>query len=351
MAINAELKARLMSDEFGLNEEQVGKLETAGLKEATDFSLLTGQQIAEIAGVGIISAMKIGQAFAPAPTALPTFVSPDAVHTNGDDSGKATPPSKAEVTSFAGSMGIDPNMLTMLLLGNLGGGNTTGLSVSGLIPWATLLPAYKPRNKDIPYQVLAALENQLRAEFIIINSDGSINRELTAKYIESLEMGYEAMPDGVYTAEDGSLYEIVGVGVDAQSIADADPLNSAKALQQTGLGIGRVNWSGVGLDVRQTVFLAVNVTKEISPTNEAHLQWLRDHIKPGVNRLALNGQAAKAVTAYSEAYRTGSLPTLRVMLGRGPRRQEVTKRRSFTSPRDLSEARIKANDPFDNDRL
>lgn len=345
MAMNVELKTRLQSEEFGLNDEQIGKLEAAGLKEATDFALLSGTQIAEIASVGIITAMRIGQAFAPVPA--PVAVNPVVTDESNGDGGK--PPSKDEVASFANTLGMDPNLLmVMLMSGGMGGG--VG-SIAGAIPYGPLLQSYVPRRVDIAYQVMAAVEERLGTNVIIINSDGSINRELTAKYIESLEAGYDPSPDGVYTDDGGKLYEIVRVGVDAQSVADADPLNPTKALQQNQMGTGRVMWSGVNLDVRQVVFLAITETKELNAGNDAHLQWLRDNIKPGVSRLALNGQVPKAASLYNEKFRTGSLPTLRVMLGRGPRRPEIAPRRRYTTPRDLSG--IGKNNPFggDDDRL
>ncbi len=341
MAMNVELKTRLQSEEFGLNDEQIGKLEAAGLKEATDFALLSGTQIAEIASVGVITALKIGQAFAP----TPVFTAPAAATSDSDDH-PMTPPSKAEVNNFAGSLGMSSDVLMMVLMGNLAGGGTNGMDFSGLIPYGPLLLSYNPRRKDIAYQVLASLERQLGTDIIVINSDGSINRELTAQYIESLEQGYDSAPDNIYTDRNGELHEIVRVGVDAQSIADADPLDSTKALQQNGQGIGRIQWGGVSLDVRQTVYFAVK-TGEVGPANESSLVWLRDNVKPGMNRLILSRQAPKAIAMFNEASRTGNLPTLRVMLGRGPRKQEVTNRRRFTTPKDLSG--IGRNNPFNED--
>jgi hypothetical protein len=115
--------------------------------------------------------------------------------------------------------------------------------------------------------------------------------------------------------------------VDAQSVNDADPLQPEKALQKNGMGTGRINWTGVPLEVRQVAFFAATKTHEIDPNNDAHLTWLRDHMKKGAQRLVFHGQAPKAISEYNEAYRTGSLPTLRVMLSRGPRRKETMPRR------------------------
>jgi len=150
---------------------------------------------------------------------------------------------------------------------------------------------------------------------------------LTVEYIEGLEEGREAAENNIYFDETGQPYEVIKVGVDAQSVYDADPLKPTKALQKNGMGTGRINWKGVPLEVRQVAFYAANQTGEIDPANDAHLTWLRDHVKKDARRLVFHGQAPRAISEYNEAYRTGSLPMLRVMLSRGPRRKETMPRR------------------------
>ena len=109
------------------------------------------------------------------------------------------------------------------------------------------------------------------------------------------------------------------------------------------MGIGRVNWKNVSDEVRQTAYFAVK-TGEVDSANDAHMTWLRDHIKPGANRLVFNGLAPKSIGQFNEARRTGSLPTLRVMLNRSPRRPEIMPRRRRAVPNEL--AGIGRNDPF-----
>ena len=152
----------------------------------------------------------------------------------------------------------------------------------------------------------------------------------------NLEDGFDPAPDDVYDDSEGNPHEVIRVGVDAQSVYDADPLDSTRALQKNGMGIGRIKWTGVAMEAKQTVYFAVRETGEIDPKNDAHLSWLRDHVKPTSNRLSFHGQAPRAIALYNERARSGSLPNLRVMLSRGPRRPETMPRRRNTTPRDMS---------------
>jgi hypothetical protein len=170
---------------------------------------------------------------------------------------------------------------------------------------------------------------------VVIDEDGSVNKALTTEYINGLEEGRESAKDGIYFDSNGTPHEVIRVGVDAQSIYDADPCDSSKPLQKNGMGIGRVNWNNVPLEVKQAVFYAV-ASGEISPTDENHMTWLRDNIKPTSRKLVLQGRAPKALAALNEANRTGTLPTLRVMMTRAARRKEYMPRRGSTSPRNLS---------------
>ncbi|MBI2055953.1 MAG: hypothetical protein HYT37_01065 [Candidatus Sungbacteria bacterium] len=328
------LKKRLL-DEFGLTNEKVAELAKEGVESEADLALLTADQIKQVTGCGLVKAAKVYNAFRPvsAPTAV---VSPvvEAVDPNAEVKGEK--PSPAQVSSFASAMGIDPNMLSMFMFANMAGGTGMDMDLSGMLPIPQIVAGYNPKRRDMPYMIMGQLERRLETPIVIINADGSVNHELTVRYINSLEEGFEPAVDNVYNDEEGKPYEVVRVGVDAQSVHDADPLDSARALQQNGMGIGRVRWNSVPLEVKQVTYYAVTRTKEIDPANEAHLAWLRDHISSTSTRLVFQGQAPKALSEYNEAARTGSLPTLRVMLGRGPRRAELMPRRRRTTPRDLA---------------
>ncbi|MDO8551279.1 MAG: hypothetical protein Q7S03_01180 [bacterium] len=71
--MDEELKKRLL--EFGLTEEQVEKLEAEGVKEASDVSLLTADEVKILSGCGTIVAKKVAAAFVQKALAVETGVS------------------------------------------------------------------------------------------------------------------------------------------------------------------------------------------------------------------------------------------------------------------------------------
>lgn len=330
--MNEELKLKLLA--LGLSEEQVEKLAAEGVVVSDDMALLAKEDIKSVTGCGLVTAAKVVKAFAPV-VAVPVVPAPVAaepvVPTRADPhaeipEGKA--PSADEVKGFATSMGIDPSMLTMLMFSGMAGNAGMGdMDISGMIPVPQIVAGYNPKVRNMFLMIMGSLERRLGVPIVVINGDGSVNRELTVEYINGLEEGHDAAENNIYYDSDSTPFEVIKVGVDAQSIYDADPLDSCKALQKNGMGIGRVNWMGVSLEVRQVAHLAVIKTREIDPTNDAHTAWLRDHVTKSSNRLTLQGMAPKAIGEYNNALRTGSLPTLRVMLVRSPRRQEVMPRR------------------------
>lgn len=317
-AVNARLK------ELGVNDEMIEKIKAMGAESVDDLANLQEKDLTD-AGMPVLQARKIIAALAPVKEKVSTEIDP--TKELGDDE----QPSKSQVTGFAGALGADPGTLLLLM-----SGQGADMDLSGLIPINNLVNGYNPKRRDMYLMVMGQLERRLGVPIVVIDTDGSLNRELTTEYIEGLEEGRDSAENDIYFDDKSNPHEVIRVGVDAQSIYDADPLVPSKALQKNGMGTGRINWKGVSLEVRQVAYYASTVTHEIDPTNDAHLAWLRDHMKSGANRLAFHGQAPRAIGAYNEAARTGSLPTLRVMLTRGPRSPEFMPRRRRVVARDLS---------------
>jgi hypothetical protein len=311
--------------ELGLTADQVEKLRAEGATSLPDVGLLTAADIKAVTGCGIVTAAKVvtaaqlgGQATPPVAVVPvdPSVEIPD-----------GTQPTPAQVNGFATSLGIDPGMLSTLLFTQMSAGAGLETDISSVIPVPQIVAGYNPKIRNLFFMVMGQVERRLGGQPVVaINEDGSVNQELTTRYINEREEGFGPAEGNVYYDEDGQPHELIRVGVDAQSIYDADPLDSSSALQKSGIGIGRVNWSGVDLPLRQVVFYGVQ-SGEINPHDDATLQWLRDTIRPGATRLALHGRCPQAITAFNEARRTGTLPTLRVQLSRAPRRPEMMPRR------------------------
>ncbi len=295
-------------------------IENLGVTSVADLSEVT---VADLESLGMkpVPARQLHKALQPAAAQV------DATRELADDE----EPSKEQVAGFAGQLGMDPTMLLMFMSGQAG-----DMDISGMMPITTVVNGYNPRRRDMFLMIMGQMERRLGVPIVVIDANGAIDRPLTIEYIEGLEEGYDPAENNIYFGSDGVPHEVIRVGVDAQSVHDADPLDSTRALQKNGMGIGRVNWTNVPLEVRQVAYYAAHTTREIDPGNDAHLTWLRDHMKSGVNRLAFHGQAPRAIAEFNEAARTGSLPTLRVMLSRSPRRPEIMPRRRRGGPSDLT---------------
>lgn len=326
--MNETLKTQLT--ELGLNDEQIEKLKGEGVNEEADMQTLNGDDIKSVTSCGLVTARKVAAAFAPVAVPALGAAAADIAAEIPDDKG----PSAAQVNNFATSMGMDPNMLSMMLMTGMASNAGMGeMDISGMIPVPQIVAGYNPKIRNMFLMIMGTLESRLGVPIIVINDDGSVNKDLTVEYINGLEEGRDPAENNVYFDGSGVPFEVIRVGVDAQSIYDADPCDPTRALQKNGMGIGRVNWNGVPLEVRQVAFYAVK-SGEVNPANDADMTWLRDKITAASKRLVFQGKAPKAIASFNEAMRTGSLPTLRVMLTRSPRRREVMPRRRPGSPRD-----------------
>ena len=244
-----------------------------------------------------------------------------------DDEDETEPMAPAEFTAAAAQYGMDPNMAGMMMMGLLSDRTGMALDMSGMVSVPAIVAEYTPKHRNFPYLVMGQLQASLNdVPIVVINEDGSVNAVETTKYIMSLQEGFPPADDNVYYDESGTPYELIKVGVDAQSIYDSDPVDSSRPLNKSGMGIGNIRWNGVPLDVRQVVYFATQ-SGELSAGNESKLQWLRDHIKPGVTKSALRLEFPKALVLWREASRTGTLPMLKGQLSRTPRKPEVMPRR------------------------
>ncbi len=324
--MNEELKNKLLG--LGLNEEQVTKLTEQGLAGENDFVGLPAQELMTATGLGLFVARRVIAAFNPvlvAPAAPTSEVGVSA----SDEIPEGKVPTSNQVNSFASQFGMDPNMISMFMMSGMSNSAGLDFDFGSMIPIGSIASSYTPKVRNMVYVFMSQIEKSLGGTpIVVINADGSVNADLTAKYVVSLQEGFEPYENGIFYGEDGESYQIIKVGVDAQSVYDADPLDSSRALQKNGIGVGRLTWNKIPLDVRQMVFLAVNETSEVKPTDGAQVARLRDKIKAGVRRTDLQGDMPKAYTLYNEKLRTGALPTLRIQLSRTTtRRQETIPRR------------------------
>ncbi|HSI21350.1 MAG TPA: hypothetical protein VLA04_06730 [Verrucomicrobiae bacterium] len=331
--MNDDLKKRLKS--LGLSDEQIEKLIAEGATNEGDIALISGDDIKTMTGCGLVTARKVADSFKPAPAATTAAVTDTVI-------GEHDKPTETQIGEYASTLGMDSNTLMMFMMANAGSGMGMDMDLSTMLPIPSIVAGYNPKIRNMPYLVMGQVERRLATPIIVINANGSVNVDLTNEYIKSLEEGFPKVEDGVYYDTAGAPYQVIRVGVDAQSVYDSDPVASDKALQPNGMGTGRINWNRVPIDVRQVVFFAVTQTNELNPGDETQLGRLRDKVKPEMNRLELKGDFPKAINAYNEALRTGSLPNLRVQLSRTAQTPRTMPNRGRTSPRDLAGAGARA---------
>lgn len=320
-----ELKSKLVS--LGVKEPDVEKLIKEGLSSEEDFRNLSSDQLLSVIECGLFVAKRVIAAFNPPPAPVAEAPAPAAPVSDVVPEGVA--PSTAQINGFAAQYGMDPNLTSMIFMSSMAAGTGLDFDIGSMVPISQIAGSYSPKIRNMPYLFMGQIQKSLGdIPIVVINSNGSVNADLTAKYVMSIQEGLDVAEDDIYYDDDGNPYQLIKVGVDAQSIYDADPLNSAKALQKNGMGTGRINWNRAALDVRQMVYLAVNETGEVNPKDEAQVSRLRDKIKDGVNRMKLQGDMPKAYTLFNEKTRTGALPTLRVQLSStAARRPEIMPRR------------------------
>lgn len=305
---------------LSFTDEQIAKLETEGVTTDEQMAGLSPEQIKAVTDCGIVQANAAHAAFNPPPAA------PAGSTSGGEEIPEGAAPTAGQLNDAATQLGMDPSMLSMFLFANMGGGGPD-MDMSGLIPIPSVVGGYNPKIRNIPYMVMGQIERRLGTPIVVISDDGSVNAEQTVAYIMSLEEGFDPALDGVHYDEGGTPFEIIKVGVDAQGIYDADPVNPTRALRKNGMGMGRIIWTNVPLEVRQVVFYAATQTSELDPRNDSDLARLRDKIGPETTRLDLRGDYPEAMNAFNQARRSGALPTLRVQLSRGARRPEQMPRR------------------------
>ena len=307
-------------EELGVDGEMIEKIKEMGAETVEDLAGLQEKDLID-AGMLVLKARKLIAVLVPTKS---VDIDPNKELAEGEKL------SSAQVTGFAGALGMDQTTLMLLMNGQ--GGN---MELSSMIPIDIIVNGYNPKLRNMFLMIMGQIEERLGVPIVVIDSDGAVNRSLTIEYIEGIEEGRDPAENNIYFNEKGVPHEVIRVGVDARSVYDADPLMPDKALQKSGMGTGRVNWNDVPLEVRQVAYFAVK-TGEIKPTSDGHQTWLRSHMKPGASRLVFHGRAPKAIKEFNEAARTGSLPTLRVMLSRSPRSKEIMPRRRSTDTSGLT---------------
>jgi len=143
-----------------------------------------------------------------------------------------------------------------------------------------LIPYYDPSKNN---RISDTLKKKFGTNKVIaFKPDTSeVAKEETINYMCDLQNGLPE-EDAIYV--DGELVKLYAIGNLPNQIIDEDPMFPESPLKRNRSIINRINWEGIGLEVRQFVRLLVN-DNEIDPTNKIGISMLVPKIKEGLKDL------------------------------------------------------------------
>jgi len=175
-----------------------------------------------------------------------------------------------------------------------------------------LLEHYHPEQPNHPITV--ALRKRFGDKKVIVFKPDSknIDVEATANYIADLEQGYSE-EDTVES--DGVLVRVFAIGQVPNQMVEEDPLFEGKPLKRGRSIVNRVNWSEVGLEVKQFCRIIVD-RGDIDVNDRFQIQELMKLAHTQENKAAIKGLTAlrkvypEADLEFRELAKKNELPKL-----------------------------------------
>lgn len=181
-----------------------------------------------------------------------------------------------------------------------------------------LLQAYNPNDPTSP--VTKRLKDLSRGQkFIVFGAGGEVNAAESYAILKEIMKGF----DGKDSVEiDGKFYRCYVVGDTIGELVDEDPLFQGQPLRPDGTSdrIGR-SWAGVSQYVRQLLYVAANLTRELAVTTDKANDIL-DVAKDSDADVKFRQRYRKAALQLAELIEEGKAPTLKVKLGAVQRRND-----------------------------
>lgn len=174
-----------------------------------------------------------------------------------------------------------------------------------------LFGAYDPREENAVATRIKTLAKDRPC--VVFNADGTVNVEESAKLVNALRDGYEAVELVVVNGAPAKVYK---VGQRPGNTADENPLYPGRKLRP-----GHVcdqtqrSWEGVPREVREIIYLARTYTREITISSLSDAHAVLD-LATGDNAFAkVQQRYPNAVLRHAALQETGQVPTLKVALG------------------------------------
>lgn len=171
-----------------------------------------------------------------------------------------------------------------------------------------------------PKEGFSTVSNELKKRVgnkkcIAMSNEGQINVKETVKLIDGLLSGYPERD--IITTEESPYMTVYKIGEKPDSYAKENPLYPNNLLF-IGDICGQTNrsWLEIPLEVRQLLYIAVKITKEIkiNSIQDAHniLDMLMSEENKNFNVIA--SRYPRAAFKYDEMLKTNSLPSLKIKL-------------------------------------
>lgn len=180
------------------------------------------------------------------------------------------------------------------------------------MPIQDVVAAYNPKDpKNAIGKRLFDISNGKRC--IIFTTEGKVNVSETVKMIEDINNGLDELDVAFVEGVPTPVYK-VGERIDLY--ADENPLYPGRALRTGGVcdQTGR-SWDGVSLKIKQLLYIAITLTKELRITD---IDSAHSALDKAVCQAAEDGivrRYSKAYLKYQELLKEGKLPVMKIKLG------------------------------------
>ena len=176
-----------------------------------------------------------------------------------------------------------------------------------------LVARYNPEQTNAISKKLASLSHGGR--FLAFSDGNTVDVATSVKLLDEIQKGYGERPLGGINV-DGVMKPLYKVGEKPDNLVDENPLYPGRALRPDGT-CDQLNrsWAGVGLKIRQIIFL-VKTEKEIGNITIEGAHTILDMALMPSADMTLSARYPKAAMAWEKASKQGTLPTLKIELGK-----------------------------------
>ena len=181
-----------------------------------------------------------------------------------------------------------------------------------------LLARYNPSEENAIFKKLKG-HGEGKA-FVVFQEGNQVDVVTSLKLLQEIKAGYGERPL-LGISVNGTMKPIYKVGEKPDNLVDENPLYPGRTLRPDGT-CDQLNrsWTGVPLKVRQLIYIAVKETKELQIAS-AVAHDILDLAVGSIDGDRLRMRYPKAAMLFQEKEKQGTLPTLKIELGKQTNKQ------------------------------